>query len=137
MICSCNEFCGSSSSDVLHKLLSICPELRTMILEELLWQKDPFDCHETPLDFHPAILATCKQLHDEGIAVFYSNTIRYPILHQDKYTDAMILRGHGDWMADTPEPAIASLLNRISKLEVDVEWYHDINGDQTWRLQMR
>ena len=58
-------------------LLSIAIELRTCILEDLLKSEEPifFQPDRTHSQLWPAILQKCKQLHDEGDPILYSNSI--------------------------------------------------------------
>jgi hypothetical protein len=70
-------------------LMKLPAEVRLKILRELLWQSEPpkkigyRDWHEevahveaTNYAFHPAILATCRKLNEEGCTVLYEeNTV--------------------------------------------------------------
>jgi len=106
-------------------------EIRLEILRELLWQQEPLKkigrrpwdevagVEATNYAFHPAILATCRKLNEEGCTVLYEeNTVdvifSYYVFDHNKYRI--------DWMnyAIDLEKVSKSLSQRARKLRITV-----------------
>jgi hypothetical protein len=111
-------------------------EIRLKILRELLWQPEPLKkigrhswsetvthVEATNYAFHPAILATCRKLNEEGCTVLYEeNTVDVIFFHYGfEYNQYRI-----DWMgyATDLERVSESLSQRARKLRITVKVYY-------------
>jgi len=119
-------------------LMKLPAEIRLEILRELLWQQEPLKkigrrpwdevagVEATNYAFHPAILATCRKLNEEGCTVLYEeNTLDVIFLCYAFCCNQYII----DWMGYTTdlERVPESLSQRARKLRITVKAHRKID----------
>ena len=120
-------------------LLDLPPEVRALVLEELLLLSEPVEFTSGKMQYgtvaqwrahfaalppprlFPAILCTCKQLYEEGSKILYSNTIMCRISNtRDKLlwcgNPLVILARRWGEVGELPR----AILNKISKIHIDI-----------------
>src|SRR5271170_5646890 len=124
-------------------LMKLPAEIRLKILRELLWQPEPLkkighrSWHEevtrveaTNYAFHPAILATCRKLNEEGCTVLYEENTVDVIFFCYAFDYSQYRIGWMGYATDL-ERVSESLSQRARKLRITVEVYRrsDVSAD--------
>ena len=131
----------STSSEGKHNLLNLPPEVRGIILHELLSMTQPIEFvgeddwdwerrvrYSPPRLLWPEILRACKMLYEEGAEMLYSNTIEcrvgipwgpgMPTLYSARMK---ILSTHFKlWEEPNVDNRLASVLERVQKVNIDI-----------------
>ncbi len=125
-------------------LLDLPPEVRALVLEELLLLSEPVEFTSYKMQYgtvaqwrahfaalppprlFPAILCTCKQLYEEGSTILYSNTIMCRISNtKDKLlwcgNPLVILARRWGEVGELPR----AILNKISRIHIEIYLHYE------------